>query len=677
MFNKFFFSSKNSDVVKNHDFLDKIEHILFLGDSHSKKTYGPILERKVSNRTRSIVAAAKSQDNCGQDTQKDATNEQCPNQDVCDESISNANNGEANNTLNNSFSGEASDTSNNSTVEDPEYLPENELNDRLVRVSEVIQIFTNDTDLLANADRDHRSNDQLMRESGLLSKALGANFQDIRGGSSSSFLRKRKSAREEYVVAANDEFNQELRDHPHRMLCAHWDGALVKNSTGGLLDAIDRFPIVISGLPTTHLLQIDKLTEGTGTKQAFSLLKALTVANILDRVHAFSYDTTASNTGRLNGTISVFEKETHKIKLGFPCLHHVFERVADAAVQKVYGNTTGPSDADNNEFASYYSSIRDDDISPLSDDDLSKIPKNLLERAIIELKHLEHSELRGDYKECVELSLLALGHGSAILKACGATSHARWLGHLIYAIKKFLLKDSLWLNEDQINNCKRLTIFTAIIYIRYFVLANYLFDAPINILNLYKDLSDYELVDPELAIAAKTRLTLHLEYLDYETIWLSFFSEKLTIKQKKEMQLKLNERTDEKWDFENRAKNLSRKAKTVIINKKKQKILPIDLNSYDLKMLLNENCDKISTYFGFDLKQTSFADREYFLMRDRLIDLEAVNDKAERAIKLAKDFNQFGTRNEDEKQKLFLTVDRSRKKFKGRTKEILAAELKV
>lgn len=82
----------------------------------------------------------------------------------------------------------------------------------------------------------------------------------------------------------------------------------------------------------------------------------------------------------------------------------------------------------------------------------------------------------------------------------------------------------------------------------------------------------------------------------------------------------------------------------------------------------------IATYFGFDLISTNFDDDAYFAMRERLVDIKCVNDVAERAVKLAKEFNEFGPRDEESHQKLLKTVSLSRKRMKSTTKKGMAEE---
>ena len=78
----------------------------------------------------------------------------------------------------------------------------------------------------------------------------------------------------------------------------YMDGKLMADLTGD--EKVDRLPITISG-HGTELLCVPKLGSGTGKVVADALMGTVSDWDIADKIKASSFDTTSSNTGRING----------------------------------------------------------------------------------------------------------------------------------------------------------------------------------------------------------------------------------------------------------------------------------------------------------------------------------------------------------------------------------------
>lgn len=74
---------------------------------------------------------------------------------------------------------------------------------------------------------------------------------------------------------------------------------------------------------------------------------------------------------------------------------------------------------------------------------------------------------------------------------------------------------------------KELSLFYAIVYIKFWFLAPIATDAPKNDLDLYKILVQYHKINSKLSNAALTKLRNHLWYVGPELVILSLFSEKV------------------------------------------------------------------------------------------------------------------------------------------------------
>jgi 3-oxoacyl-(acyl-carrier-protein) synthase len=93
-------------------------------------------------------------------------------------------------------------------------------------------------------------------------------------------------------------------------LVVHWDGKLLPDLTGKEL--IDRLPVIVSGAGVNHLLGVPKLPADSGEAQASAVAQALEEWGLYDRVSAMCFDTTSSNTGRVNGSCVLLEQKLGK-----------------------------------------------------------------------------------------------------------------------------------------------------------------------------------------------------------------------------------------------------------------------------------------------------------------------------------------------------------------------------
>ena len=102
----------------------------------------------------------------------------------------------------------------------------------------------------------------------------------------------------------------------------HWDGKLLPG-----LDVRspkdERLPVLLSIEKKEVLLAVPKLDSSSGKAQAKAVLGALHDWNLDDQVQITCCDTTASNTGRLNGACILLEQKLERELLVFACRHHI------------------------------------------------------------------------------------------------------------------------------------------------------------------------------------------------------------------------------------------------------------------------------------------------------------------------------------------------------------------
>lgn len=121
-------------------------------------------------------------------------------------------------------------------------------------------------------------------------KGLGHNLDNIIL-SSSTIRRERIEHRKKFTTKLKAQLQVES------VLTLGFDGKILQDLTG--IGKVDRVPVVVSGVNTSHLLGVPKMSSGTGLNQAMAILKVLEEWKLTDRIKALTFDTTAVNTGIL------------------------------------------------------------------------------------------------------------------------------------------------------------------------------------------------------------------------------------------------------------------------------------------------------------------------------------------------------------------------------------------
>lgn len=105
-----------------------------------------------------------------------------------------------------------------------------------------------------------------------------------------------------------------------------------------------------------QLLGLPGITSSTRLNQVTAAFEAL-VWFMKDNIEALYCDSTANNTGRLNGACVELEWLLKKDLLYLICRHHIFELVLRCIFEKKFGNTVGPEVHPFKNFESFWSSI--------------------------------------------------------------------------------------------------------------------------------------------------------------------------------------------------------------------------------------------------------------------------------------------------------------------------------
>ena len=167
-------------------------------------------------------------------------------------------------------------------------------------------------ELVATLDRAKLSDRKATFMIAATARSLGNDVQDFTINRS-SIRRARLRLRQEISNRLKDNFD------PGTPLTVHWDGRLLPDLTGKEL--VDRLPALVSGFNTFQLFGVPELVSGTGEAQAAAVHPLLEDWGLKHLVRALCFDTTATNTGQINGVCALRESKLERSLLYFACRH--------------------------------------------------------------------------------------------------------------------------------------------------------------------------------------------------------------------------------------------------------------------------------------------------------------------------------------------------------------------
>ena len=139
--------------------------------------------------------------------------------------------------------------------------------------------------------------------------------------SKSTVHRARVSGRKQ---AAEKILELQKEQMPNRLVL-HWDGKLLPSLSG---HNEDRIVVILTGESNSEfLLGVPASSDSTSKNVASLVLKEVNEACVRDKIIALSFDTTASNTGMVQGICVRIEKDLGKSLLWLACRHHVHELI--------------------------------------------------------------------------------------------------------------------------------------------------------------------------------------------------------------------------------------------------------------------------------------------------------------------------------------------------------------
>ena len=313
----------------------------------------------------------------------------------------------------------------------------------------------------------------------------------------------------------------------------HWDGKLLTDVTGVV--NVDRLPVLLSSLVdgTTKLLGVPKLASGSGRAAADAVHEHIKSWKCESMVIGMCFDTTASNTGKLNGACTLLEKAMGHNLLWMACRHHMFEVLLADVFNVCLGPSTGPEILFFKRFLEKWTEMNH---TPEARSTPLIIVSDAIKAFIKCQLEVRHS--RDDYLEFLLLAAQMVGlQVDVAIRKPGALHRARWMAKAIYALKIELLftvnKTIFNLTARELQGIQRLNRFIIRVYLQSWFSCRLTADAPVNDILLIQRLYDYD--DAVLGSTGLKMMLRHSWYMSPELATLALFSSLLSDKEKTDL----------------------------------------------------------------------------------------------------------------------------------------------
>ena len=476
-----------------------------------------------------------------------------------------------------------------------------------------------------------------------------------------SLQHSRKEFRQEKAKELQDNFLLKQME----FLVVHWDTKLLPYLSEHT--KVDRLPVVVSFQGNTQLLGVPKIEAGTGKKQAEAVLHTLSEWGVTEKVQAVCCDTTAANTGCVNGACVLLEELMERDLLYLPCRHHIFEIVLRSVFMvKMNLPTSGPDVMIFKRFQETWPNINTAHFENGCEDTFVRTAIQDIRDDTVAfcLKCLNSLQDRDDYKELLELTIIFLGvlpPRGIVFKYPGAFHHARWMSKAIYCLKIFMFRKQFHLTVTEENAVRDICIFLVHSYVVTWFTAPNAIQAPLNDFMFLKKLVEYN--DSLISSTALGKFCGHLWYLSPEAVALAFFDLGLP----KDIKMNMVQAAIHGMDSEDSS------VKRIVIR-------PMDVKNYiskDISQFVTRKTLAFFTRFGVstDFLQTDpdeWEERDDYKKGLKIAaELSVTNDIAERGIKLIEEYNNILTKNESQKQFLLQVICDYRQRYPDSKKETL------
>lgn len=488
---------------------------------------------------------------------------------------------------------------------------------------------------------------------------LSAAFLEAVSLNISDYIINRTSIRKKRAMY-REERRSELKEKFCKLntssITIHWDTKLLENVSG---KKEDRLAVIGTGLNIEQLLGVPIVSSGTGFNISSAVFDILEEWSLIDKVQAFVFDTTASNTGKYNGATRLLQNKIGRDILFLGCRHHIFEIILGAIFNKCkITPMSGPDIQLFKRFKNEWSKLdKENFVHGLVDTEF----KELLGETYNEIQNLVSKMIleefpRDDYREFLELVIIVLGgvppKGVKFRKP-GAYHRARWMAKGIYTLKIFLFRNQFNLTKKESRSIAEINAFIVKCYVVHWFSAPVSHHAALNDIIFIRTLYNYKIINNDLAEEALRKFINHLYYLNVETSAFALFDERVSSETKCAMIKRI-------FSEELPADDVNEKKiqkKLILKYDDIQQFLKDDDETILCKLVCQSSKNMFKRFNLSDefikIHPNSWNNQSEYKEAEAVIkNIKVVNDAAERGIKLIEEFNTSITYDEDQKQYL-------------------------
>jgi hypothetical protein len=270
----------------------------------------------------------------------------------------------------------------------------------------------------------------------------------------------------------------------------HWDGKQLTDERA----TSERLAVLVSGdtidCQQGKLLAAHALDSGSANSQTKECIKGIEEWGLASSIVATCFDTTATNTGRLQGTAVAIKKHLNRKLLYLACRHHCHELMLKDVWEALFGKDQGPSYTAFKDLKTTWDKL---DLTTFHCLSMTSpwLTKKKTDVCAFLGSLLSSCMPRDDYKEMVLLTPIVLGETSTsrvTFYKPGAIHKARWMAVALYGMNR----EQLQYSKDQCSKLQRFVQFIALFYVPSWMKCTLASDAPVNNLALGKDIATYK-----------------------------------------------------------------------------------------------------------------------------------------------------------------------------------------
>ena len=351
------------------------------------------------------------------------------------------------------------------------------------------------------------------------------------------------------------------------------------------------------------------------------------------------------------------QQSFHRRLLFLACRHHILEILA-AAVFDTFFVSKGPEIELFGRLKSQWRFIDTSKFERLGSDQAGEGCLGLAEKAWLEARrviavnslrqHLQDVQPRYDYREFTRLALWLLGDDVDLdigFSMPGAYHRAWWMSKWIYCLQIFGFRSQIQLSRMEIDVLRRICLFICTVYVSFWFAAAQATAAPTNDLLMLQLIEDYKQVDSKVAAVAEKKLRLQLWYLSEDLAGLALFSDNVSDEDKGTI---VNALQRDPYEEDVRR----------VVSNKIPQFRSLSVSDFVTRRSLNLfDALRLSQEFLTAPVDTWRERADYNAACKTVRAMKVVNDCAERAVKLATDFNEVLTKNDEQRQLLYQVVE--------------------